>query len=142
MRHQRVQKKFGRDTAHREELMKSLVANLIINGSIVTTLPKSKQARKDAEKLVTIARKGTLAARRLCASRLVQPKNCVGKLFSEVVPKLEGRNGGYTRILKIGNRRGDGTPMAVLQWVYVAQPVEASGEEAPAPEAEAKPEAK
>ncbi len=138
MRHQCVAKKFGRDTAHREELMKSLVANLIINGSVKTTLPKSKQARKDAEKLVTIARKGTVAARRLCASRLVQPRNCVKKLFDEVVPKLEGRNGGYTRILKIGNRRGDGTPMAILQWVYVAEPVEKTEEAAPAETAEAK----
>lgn len=137
MRHQRVQKKFGRDTAHREVLMKSLAANLIINGSIKTTLPKAKQARKDAEKLVTIARKGTLAARRLCASRLVQPRNCVGKLFTDVVPKLEGRNGGYTRIIKAGNRRGDGTPMAILQWVFVAQPVDAAPAE-PAKEEAAK----
>ena len=74
MRHQRVQKKFGRSMEHRQALMKSLVTNLILADSIKTTLPKAKQARKDAERIVTVARKGGLAARRLAASRLQQPK--------------------------------------------------------------------
>ena len=74
MRHHRVAKKFGRSTAHRKALMKSLVTNLILADSIQTTLPKAKQARKDAEKIVTIARKGTLAARRLASSRLQVPR--------------------------------------------------------------------
>lgn len=119
MRHQRLMKKFGRSTAHRKALMRSLVTNLIIAESIQTTLPKAKQARKDAEKMVTIARKGTLAARRLAASRLYKPE-AVQKLFDVVVPALEGRNGGYTRIVKTDARRGDGGEMAILQWVYVA----------------------
>ena len=70
MRHKRVAKKFGRSTAHREMLMKSLVTNLVLAESIKTTLPKAKQAKKDADKAVTIAKKGTLAARRLAAARL------------------------------------------------------------------------
>ena len=70
MRHQAVAKKFGRSMAHRKELMSSLVANLILQDRITTTLPKAKQARRDAEKMVTLARKGTLASRRLAASRL------------------------------------------------------------------------
>ena len=141
MRHQRVMKKFGRSTAHRKALMKSLVTNLILADSIQTTLPKAKQARKDAEKIVTIARKGTLAARRLVASRLFQPK-AVQKLFDKIAPAMEGRNGGYTRILKIGTRKGDGAQMAILQWVTAPEAKDAEApkaeEAAPAAEAEAK----
>ena len=127
MRHHRVAKKFGRSTAHRKALMKSLVTNLILADSIQTTLPKAKQARKDAEKIVTVARKGTLAARRLASARLQQPK-AVQKLFDKIVPAMEGRKGGYTRILKLGNRKGDGAPTCLLQWVVMP---EAKKEEAP-----------
>ena len=116
MRHQRIAKKFGRKPAHRKALMSSLVTNLILQSSIKTTLPKAKQARRDAEKIVTVARKGTLAARRLAASRLQSPE-AVQKLFDSVVPQMDGRNGGYTRILKLGQRRGDGSEMCLLQWV-------------------------
>ena len=130
MRHHRVAKKFGRSTAHRKALMKSLVTNLILADSIQTTLPKAKQARKDAEKMVTIARKGTLAARRLVASRLFQPK-AVQKLFDKIVPQMEGRNGGYTRIVKTGSRKGDGAEMCILQWVESLKKTE----ETPAAEA-------
>ena len=116
MRHQCIAKKFGRSMAHRKELMASLVANLIINDRIVTTLPKAKQARRDAEKMVTLARKGTLASRRLAASRLRSPA-AVKKLFDAVVPAMDGRPGGYTRIVKTGTRRGDAAEMAILEWV-------------------------
>ena len=139
MRHQRVMKKFGRSTEHRKALMENMVTNLILQKSITTTLPKAKEARKDAAKMVTIARKGGLAARRLAASRLNDPK-AVQKLFSEVVPALEGRKGGYTRILKLGARKGDGAPTCLLQWVFVADAAkkeEGAAEEA-APAAEAK----
>ena len=132
MRHHRVAKKFGRSTAHRKALMKSLVTNLILAESIETTLPKAKQARKDAEKIVTVARKGTLAARRLASARLQQPK-AVQKLFDKIVPAMEGRKGGYTRILKLGTRKGDGAPTCLLQWVVLSKPA------ADAPAAEAAP---
>ena len=134
MRHLSVDKKFGRSSAHRRELMSSLVANLIIRDSIVTTLPKAKQARKDAEKMVTLARKGTLAARRLAAARLRSPE-AVKKLFDAVVPAMDGRKGGYTRIVKTGTRRGDAAEMAVLEWVAIPA---APAEPATAPAAEAK----
>ena len=138
MRHQRVMKKFGRSTAHRKAMMKNMVANLILAESIQTTLPKAKQARKDAEKMVTIARKGTLAARRLAASRLQQPK-AVKKLFDTIVPAMEGRKGGYTRILYIGNRKGDGAPTFLLQLVTVPEAKDAPAEAAAeTPAAEAK----
>lgn len=125
MRHNRLAKKFGRSTSHRKALMSSLVTNLILHSSIKTTLPKAKQARKDAEKIVTLARKGTLAARRLAASRLQSPQ-AVQMLFDSVVPALEGRAGGYTRICKLGNRLGDGAEMCLLQWVTlpVAKPAD------------------
>lgn len=122
MRHNRIAKKFGRSTSHRKALMSSLVTNLILESSIKTTLAKAKQARKDAEKIVTLARKGTLAARRLSAARLQQPK-AVKKLFDNVVPMMEGRAGGYTRIVKLGRRRGDGAEMCILQWVEPAKTV-------------------
>ena len=127
MRHQRVMKKFGRSTAHRTMLMKSLVTNLILAESIKTTLPKAKEARKDADKMVTIAKKGDLAARRLAASRLLQPK-AVQKLFDKIAPAMKDRKGGYTRIVKLGTRKGDAAEMCILQWVT-------AGEAAPAAEA-------
>ena len=139
MRHQRVMKKFGRSMEHRKAMMKNMVSNLILAESIKTTLPKAKEARKDAEKMVTIARKGTLAARRLAASRLLQPA-AVQKLFDKIVPAMEGRKGGYTRILKLSNRKGDGAEMCILQWVTApeakdAEAAPAAEEAAPAAEA-------
>ena len=134
MRHQRVMKKFGRSMSHRKALLSSLVTNLILQSSIKTMLFKAKQARKDAEKIVTLARKGTLAARRLAASRLQQPK-AVQMLFDSVVPAMDGRKGGYTRILKLGQRTSDGSEMCLLQWVVL--PVKAEAVAEPAPEAAA-----
>ena len=119
MRHKRVEKKFGRSKSHREQMMASLVVNLILRDRIRTTLPKAKQARRDAEKIVTLARKGTLAARRLTAARLRRPE-AVARLFETVVPLLNGRQGGYTRIAKLGTRRGDGASMAIIEWVGLA----------------------
>ncbi len=120
-------KKFGRSTEHRKMLMRSLVTNLILAESIKTTLPKAKEARKDADKIVTVAKKGDLAARRLAASRLVEPK-AVQKLFAEIAPAMKDRKGGYTRIVKLGTRKGDAAEMCILQWVTAGQ--------APAPAAE------
>ena len=128
MRHQRVMKKFGRSTAHRKMLMKGLVTNLILAESIKTTLPKAKEARKDADKIVTIAKKGDLAARRLASSRLLQPA-AVKKLFAEIAPAMKDRNGGYTRIVKLGTRRGDAAEMCILQWVTAGQAAAPAAEE-------------
>lgn len=124
MRHNRIVKKFGRSTSHRKALMSSLVTNLVLQSSIKTTLAKAKQARKDAEKMVTLARKGTLASRRLAAARLQNPK-AVQVLFDTVVPSMDGRPGGYTRILKLGQRRSDGSEMCLLQWVVLPSAGEA-----------------
>ena len=133
MRHQRVVKKFGRSKEHRDLMMRNMVSNLILAETIKTTLPKAKEARKLAEKLVTIARKGDVAARRLASARLTQPK-AVQKLFDKIVPALAGRNGGYTRILKLFTRKGDAAKMVLLQWVCVE---EIKDSEAPAAEEKA-----
>ena len=126
-------KKFGRSMEHRKMLMKSLVTNLILAESIKTTLPKAKEARKDAEKMVTIAKKGDLAARRLAASRLCQPA-AVQKLFAEIAPAMKDRQGGYTRIVKLGTRKGDAAEMCILQWVTAGEAVQAPAAEEPAKE--------
>ena len=132
MRHQRVMKKFGRSTAHRAMLMRSLVTNLILAESIKTTLPKAKEARKDADKIVTVAKKGDLAARRLASARLTEPK-AVQKLFEKIAPAMKDRKGGYTRIIKLGTRKGDAAEMCILQWVTAAE-VAAPAAEEPAKE--------
>ena len=131
MRHQRGMKKFGRSREHRQMLMKSLVTNLILAESIKTTLPKAKEARKDADKIVPIAKTGDLAARRLAASRLLDPK-AVQKLFDKIAPAMKDRKGGYTRIIKLGARKGDAAEMCILQYVCaaeVAAPAEEKKEE-------------
>ena len=124
-------KKFGRSMEHRKMLMRSLVNNLILAESIRTTLPKAKEARKDAERLVTIAKKGDLASRRLAASRVTEPK-AVQKLFAEIAPAMKDRKGGYTRIVKLDARKGDGAEMCILMWVT-------AGEKPAAPAAEKEP---
>ena len=136
MRHQRVVKKFGRSTAHRRMLMKGLVTNLILAESIKTTLPKAKEARKYADKIVTIAKKGDLAARRLAASRLLDPA-AVKKLFDKIAPAMKDRKGGYTRIVKLGTRKGDAAEMCVLQYLTAGEAVKAE-ESAKEPEKEVK----
>ncbi|MCL1887629.1 MAG: 50S ribosomal protein L17 [Kiritimatiellaeota bacterium] len=116
MRHRKQNKKFGRSKSHREQLLRMLVSSLILNGRIRTTLPKAKATRSDAEKMVTLARKGTLASRRLAAARL-RSVEAVQKLFDDVVPAMAGRPGGYTRIVKTDFRKGDGAEMAFIEWV-------------------------
>lgn len=139
MRHRKNNVKFGRSGAHREALVSMLVVGLIKAKSIRTTARKAKVARTAAEKLVTLARKGTVAARRLAAARL-HDDAAVKELFEKIVPMQEGRQGGYTRIVKLGARASDGAEMAVLSWVNepVAKKDAAPAPEAPAPAAEAK----
>ncbi len=116
MRHRAVRKKLGRSSSHRKALVAGLVCNLIKERRITTTVQKARIARSEAEKMVTIARRGTLSARRQAIAELRQP-DAVAKLFSDIVPICEGRAGGYTRVLKLGRRGGDGSEMALLEWV-------------------------
>lgn len=117
MRHRKKTiNKLGRTTAQREALLASLVSNLILVGRIKTTLPKAKAARQMAEKMVTLGKKNTLASRRLAVARL-RRKDVVKNLFDRVAPSFADRAGGYTRIMRLGQRVSDSSEMALLEWV-------------------------
>jgi len=118
MRHRKRTVKLGRDTSHREAMLANLVCSLIQNNRITTTLPKAKAARQLAEKMVTLGKRGDLHARRLALSKL-RNKDAVSTLFSSVAPAFAEREGGYTRILKLGSRKGDASEMALVEWVEV-----------------------
>lgn len=121
MRHQVRDKKLGRTSSHRQALMASLVCNLIEEKRITTTLIKAKEARRVAEKMVALGLTGTLAARRQAVSSLRRPER-VAQLFEDIAPRFKERSGGYTRITKLGQRRSDGSEMAILEWVGVDAP--------------------
>ena len=133
MRHRVDTFKVGRSSAHRRSMLANMVSSLFEHGSIQTTVVKAKAARSFAERLITIGKKGDLHRRRLAVSKL-RDKGAVKKLFDEIAPGYEGRNGGYTLILKLGKRRGDAAEMCILQLVEVA-----AVEEAPKKEAKAAP---
>ena len=116
MRHNVKGRKLGRTSEHRLALFKNQLASLVEAGRIVTTLPKAKELRPLAERLVTKGKRGTVEARRL-AGRWIPRRDLIKKLFDEVAPRFQTREGGYLRILKLGPRSGDGAEMAVLQWV-------------------------
>lgn len=116
MRHLKAGRKLGRTSAHRKALFRNLVTALIVRERIQTTLAKAKELRSKAEKTITLGKKGTLHARRL-AFRTVQEKEALQKLFGPIAERFAARNGGYTRIIKIGNRKGDDAPMAFIELV-------------------------
>jgi large subunit ribosomal protein L17 len=117
MRHQKTRKKLSRDSAHRKSLLMNLSKELIEHERIKTTEAKAKAVKPEIEKLITLAKKDTLHARRQALSTLSQDKFAVHKLFVEVAPRYAERPGGYTRILKIGQRQGDATEMVFLELV-------------------------
>jgi large subunit ribosomal protein L17 len=116
MRHLKAGRILGRTSAHRKALFRNLVTALITRERIRTTLAKAKELRSKAEKTITLGKKGTLHARRL-AFRTVQEKEALKKLFGPIAERFATRNGGYTRIIKIGNRKGDSAPMAFIELV-------------------------
>lgn len=116
MRHRKKTVKLGRSGAHRDELLANLVCALIDTKRIKTTLPKAKAARALAEKMVTLGKKGTLAARRQAISTLKQADS-VKELFDSIAPAFAERPGGYTRIVKLGRRISDSSEMVILEWV-------------------------
>jgi large subunit ribosomal protein L17 len=120
MRHLKTGRKLGRSSAHRKALFRNLVTALITRERIRTTLAKAKELRSKAEKTITLGKKGTLHARRL-AFRTVQEKEALKKLFGPIAERFATRNGGYTRIIKIGNRKGDAAPMAFIELVEAEQ---------------------
>lgn len=114
--------KLGRDSSARKALLRDLVTQFITYERMTTTEAKAKELRKIAEKMVTLAKKGDLASRRL-AARTIRPvdasenQTVLQKLFSEIAPRYEDRKGGYTRIIKTTPRRGDAAPMAIIEFV-------------------------
>jgi large subunit ribosomal protein L17 len=116
MRHRKSGRKFNRTAEHRRALFANMAAALIKHEQIVTTLPKAKDLRRVAERLITLAKRGDLHARRLVAARLRDDK-MVAKLFETIGPRYKDRAGGYTRVLKAGFRYGDSAPVAVIELV-------------------------
>lgn len=113
-------------------MLANQVISLIEHSRIKTTLAKARAVRPLAEKMVTIGRKNTLHARRLALSYLHHNQSAVKALFEKVAPRTEGRRGGYTRIIKLGQRHSDASEMAYLEWVDQASPEAVSSEHAPA----------
>ena len=109
-------RKLGRPTNQRVAMLRNLVASLLEHGKIETTETRAKEIRKIAEKMITLGKRGDLHARRQ-ALAYIYDKQVVHKLFEEIAPKYEERNGGYTRILKLGPRRGDGAEMVIIELV-------------------------
>ena len=109
-------RKLGRPTAHRKAMLRGMVTYLLENGKIETTLTRAKEVRSITEKMITLGKKNTLASRRAALSYITK-EDVVKKLFDQIAPKYENRQGGYTRIYKMGPRRGDASEMALIQLV-------------------------
>jgi ribosomal protein L17 len=124
MRHNKGYRKLNRTASHRRAMFANMAAALIQHEQIVTTLPKAKELRPVVERLVTLAKRGDLHARRLAVSRL-RDEDVVRKLFATIGPRYSTRAGGYTRVLKAGFRYGDAAPMAVIE--FVDRDVDAKG---------------
>jgi large subunit ribosomal protein L17 len=116
MRHLKQGRKLGRTSSHRKALLRNLATALLEHERIITTEPKAKELRRVADRLVTLGKRGNLHARRQ-ALQVVQSNTVVQKLFNEIAPRLAERQGGYTRILRLGYRPGDAAAMAVIELV-------------------------
>ncbi len=116
MRHGCAGRQFGRDTSHRKALLRMLVTSLLRNEKIETTVAKAKEIRPLAEKMITLAKRGDLHARRQALS-FINDEAVVSGLFSQIAPRFAARNGGYTRIIPTRRRQGDAAPLAVIELV-------------------------
>lgn len=135
MRHQKKRVKLGRTAEHRKALLANQVCSLIEHERIKTTLAKAKAVRPLAERMVTLGKSGSLHARRT-AFAVLRQKDAVKKLFDNIAPRSASRNGGYTRIIKLGQRRSDSAAIAFIEWVDAAavedkQPKKETKEKAP-----------
>ena len=149
MRHRKRTAKLGRTGQHRNAMLANLVCSLIKHKRVATTLAKAKAARSEAERMLTLGKAGTIHARRLAAARLRhhartlhkskaereawrQNDDVVRILFEDLAPGFKERNGGYTRIIKLGQRQGDAAQRAILEWVEFSGPAAAGPAEAEA----------
>jgi len=124
MRHKKAGRKLGRTSAHRLAMFRNMTTSLFEHERIVTTKEKAKELRPIAEKMITLAKKGDLHARRQALS-FIRSKVVVDKLFSEIKDKFEDRKGGYTRIVQTGVRKGDAASMAIIELVGYEEVIEA-----------------
>jgi large subunit ribosomal protein L17 len=116
MRHNNTGRKLGRNSSHRNAMMRNMVTSLIEHENITTTVTRAKELRKLAEKMISLGKRGDLHARRQ-AMQVIRDGKVVGKLFEMIGPRYENRPGGYTRILKTGNRLGDNAPVCIIELV-------------------------
>ncbi len=116
MRHNMAHRRLGRTTGHRQSLFRNMLSSLIVRDRIETTLYKAKELRPLADRMITLAKGGTLANRRIAFSML-RDDVALKKLFSTLVDRYRERKGGYTRILKLGHRHGDAAPMAIIEYL-------------------------
>ena len=136
MRHNKSGKRLGRNSSHRKAMMRNMVTSLFAHEKITTTDIRAKELRKIADKMITLGKRGDLHARRQ-ALQVIRDRKVVGKLFDLVAPRYKDRPGGYTRIIKLGQRTGDNASLSLIELVeeeFTAKPRKA----APAPKAEAK----
>jgi large subunit ribosomal protein L17 len=125
MRHNKSGRRLGRNSSHRKAMLRNMVTSLLDQEKITTTDARAKEIRKLAEKMITLGKKGDLHARRQALS-VVQDKKVVAKLFDRLAPRYAERNGGYTRIMKVGNRAGDNAPVSIIEFVEQEQAVTAA----------------
>lgn len=124
MRHRKSHRKFSRTSSHRKAMFKNMAVALFTHEIIKTTLPKAKDLRGVAERLITLSKEDTVARRRFAFAKL-RDDVIVRKLFNELGPRYQGRPGGYTRVLKCGFRQGDAAPMAIIELVDRPEVLEA-----------------
>jgi large subunit ribosomal protein L17 len=136
MRHNKSGRKLGRNSGHRNAMMRNMVTSLIEHGRITTTDSRAKELRKLVDRMITLGKRGDLHARRQ-VSQVIRTRQVVAKLFDQIGPRFKDRPGGYTRIIKLGSRLGDNAPQSIIELVeeeFTAKPKKA----APAPKAEVK----
>jgi large subunit ribosomal protein L17 len=137
MRHRNANRKLSRNTSHRRSLLRNLVTSFLEHGRLMTTLPKAKEVRPLAEKMITLGKRDTLHARRQVQAYLLKD-TIAKKVFETIAPKFASRNGGYSRIIKLGNRQGDGADLAIIELLGSELGVKKAERAAKAQEKEAK----
>jgi large subunit ribosomal protein L17 len=123
MRHNKSGRRLGRNSSHRAAMLRNMVTSLIDHERITTTDARAKEIRKIAEKMITLGKRGDLHARRQALS-VIREKQVVAKLFDRLAPRFAERAGGYTRIIKVGNRLGDNAPISIIEFVDQEQSAE------------------
>ena len=128
MKHKVAGRKLGRNPSHRKAMLRNIVTSLLEHERIVTTVPKAKEVRRIADKMITLGKRGDLHARRQALS-YIRTKDIVAKLFDELSEQYADRQGGYTRIIRTGTRYGDAAPMAIVELVGYEEIVEEPGDD-------------